>query len=85
METEFEDIDAKDKRKFKIEGGAKIKRTVNRDFKQYGIGKGYILTKINGKEVTTADEAVRILDSNTNRRLLIEMISPAGQIERFRY
>lgn len=85
LETEFEDIDAKDKRKFKIEGGAKIKRTVNRDFKQYGIGKGYILTKINGKEVTTADEAVRILDSNTNRRLLIEMISPAGQIERFRY
>ena len=85
LETEFEDIDAKDKRKFKIEGGAKIKRTVNRDFKQYGIGKGYILTKINGKEVTTAAEAVRILDSNTNRRLLLEMISPAGQIERFRY
>ncbi|WP_299120700.1 trypsin-like peptidase domain-containing protein [uncultured Tenacibaculum sp.] len=83
--TEFEDVNSKDKKKFDIDGGAKIKRTQNRHFKEYGIGEGYILTKINGKKISSAAEAVRILDSNTNRRFLIEMISPSGEIERFRY
>ncbi|WP_272148941.1 trypsin-like peptidase domain-containing protein [Tenacibaculum aiptasiae] len=85
LRTEFEDVNSKDKKKFDINGGAKINRTENRDFKEYGIGKGYILTKINGKKVTSAAEAVRILDSNLNRRFLIEMVSPSGEIERFRY
>ncbi|WP_420553134.1 trypsin-like peptidase domain-containing protein [Tenacibaculum aiptasiae] len=85
LRTEFEDVNSKDKKKFDINGGAKINRTENRDFKEYGIGKGYILTKINGKKVTSAAEAVRILDSNSNRRFLIEMVSPSGEIERFRY
>ncbi|KAB1159677.1 PDZ domain-containing protein [Tenacibaculum aiptasiae] len=85
LRTEFEDVNSKDKKKYSVDGGAKIKRTENRDFKEYGIGKGYILTKINGKKISSAAEAVRILDSNTNRRFLIEMISPSGEIERFRY
>ncbi len=85
LDTEFEDINEKDKKKFKINGGAKIKRTLNKAFKEFKVGKGYIIININGKEITTASEAVKILDSNYNGRFFIKMISPTGQIERFRY
>ncbi len=87
LQTEFEDLTKEDKKKFKIDGGAKIKRTQNVLFKQFEVGKGYILTKVNGKKVNSAKEAVSMLDSSygSGNRLLIEMISPSGQVERFRY
>ncbi len=87
LQTEFEDITNDDKKKFKIESGAKIKRTENIAFKQFDVGEGYILTKINGKKVADAKEAASMLDKTygSGNRLLLEMISPSGQIERFRY
>lgn len=87
LQTEFEEVTKEEKRKFKIEGGAKIKRTENVAFKQFDVGEGYILTKINGKQVSSAKEAVKMLDTNysRNKRLLLEMVSPSGQVERFRY
>ncbi|CAM1349226.1 trypsin-like peptidase domain-containing protein [Tenacibaculum crassostreae] len=87
LNTEFENISKEDKKKFNIDGGAKIRQTQNLAFKQFEVGKGYILTKINGKKVLSAEEAVSMLDNsyNSRNRLLLEMISPTGQIERFRY
>ncbi|WP_299109971.1 trypsin-like peptidase domain-containing protein [uncultured Tenacibaculum sp.] len=87
LQTEFEEVTKEEKQKFKIEGGAKIKRTENVAFKQFDVGEGYILTKINGKQVSSAKEAVKMLDTNysRNKRLLLEMVSPSGQVERFRY
>ncbi len=87
LETEFENITKEDKKRFGIDGGAKIKRTESLAFKQFQVGKGYILTKVNGRKVTTAIEAVKVLDAigYDGKRLVIEMISPTGQIERFRY
>ncbi|MGB1043022.1 MAG: trypsin-like peptidase domain-containing protein [Tenacibaculum sp.] len=87
LQTEFEEISKEDKKKFKIDGGAKIRNTQNAAFKQFEVGKGYILISVNGKKVGSAKEAVSLLDTNYNRsqRLLLEMISPTGQLERFRY
>lgn len=87
LKTEFENISKEDKKKFKIDGGAKITRTQDLAFIQYEVGKGYILTKINGKKVQSAEEAVNLLDASYARdsRLILEMISPSGQLERFRY
>lgn len=87
LQTEFEDLSKEDKRKFDIEGGAKIKRTENAAFKQFDVGEGYILVSVNGKKVNSAKEAVKMVDGNYNRntRMLLEMISPSGQLERFRY
>ncbi|OSY87759.1 serine protease [Tenacibaculum holothuriorum] len=85
LNTEFEDLNSKDKKKFNITGGAKIKRTANPIFKEFEVGEGYILTKVNGQKVNSAAEAVQVLDNNYNKRLILEMISPSGQLERFRY
>lgn len=85
LRTEFEDLKNEDRKKFKISKGAKITRTEDSAFLEVGVGKGYILTKINGKEVESAEDAVRMLDGNYQRRYVLEMINPNGQIERFRY
>ncbi|WGH75789.1 trypsin-like peptidase domain-containing protein [Tenacibaculum tangerinum] len=87
LQTEFEDITKEDKRKFKINAGAKIKRTQNLAFKQFEVGEGYILTEVNGKKITSAKEAVNILDKTygSGKTLYLVMISPSGQLERFRY
>ncbi|WP_064967790.1 trypsin-like peptidase domain-containing protein [Tenacibaculum ovolyticum] len=85
LQTEFENINSEDKKRFNIKGGAKIKRTENRAFKEFEVGKGYILTKVNGENISSPLNAVELLDKGSNRRLLLEMISPSGQIERFRF
>ncbi|CAM1340775.1 trypsin-like peptidase domain-containing protein [Tenacibaculum amylolyticum] len=85
LNTEFKNLDDNDKKKFKISKGAKITRTKDPAFLEVGVGEGYILTKINGKEVESAEDAVRMLDGNYQRRYILEMISPSGQVERFRY
>ncbi|MFV0248335.1 MAG: trypsin-like peptidase domain-containing protein [Tenacibaculum sp.] len=81
----FKDLTESDKKKYNIKGGAKIIATVNQTFIDYNVGKGYVLTKINGKAVNSASEAVDILDRRATSRLVLEMINPKGEIERFRY
>ncbi len=83
--TQFKDLSKEDKEKYGLSGGAKIEITQNRAFLEYNVGKGYILTKINGKNINSASEAVEILDKNQNARFVLEMINPNGEIERFRY
>lgn len=83
--TNFKDITDKDKKMYNIEGGAKIVSTVNRLFLEYNLDKGYILTKINGKSISSASEAISVLDGSQSGRFLLEMINPKGEIERFRY
>ena len=85
LQTEFEELSNDDKKKFKIKKGAKIKRTVDPAFREFGVGQGYILTKVNGQNVTSAEDAVRLIDGNTKGRFILEMINPNGEIERFRY
>ncbi|WP_093668341.1 trypsin-like peptidase domain-containing protein [Tenacibaculum sp. MAR_2009_124] len=83
--TQFKDLTEKEKRKFNIDGGAKITASVNPYFEDYDGLKGYILTKINGENVTSAQHAVELLDSNAKRRYIFEMITPEGKTEMFRY
>ncbi len=82
----LKDLTNKEKKKYKINGGAKIVVNSNRALLYYQVGEGYIITKINGKEVTSASEAASILDSsNADGRMYIEMLNPDGEIERYRF
>ncbi len=85
---ELKDINDSDKKKYKLEGGAKIIRTNRREFVYYKVGKDYIITKINGKSIFKAKEAIDILDSfspRSNERLDIEILSPEGELQRYRF
>lgn len=83
---DFKDLSKKEKRKFGLSKGAKIIRANNKAFQYYNIGKGYVLTKINGKQIENASEAAKILDKYDGRsQLYFEMINPNGEIERYRF
>ncbi len=84
--VQLKDLNNKEKKKFNVSGGAKIIQNNNKILQYYNVGEGYVITKINGKEITNASEAVSILDSyNPNQNMYIEMLSPEGQIEKFRF
>ena len=85
LRTQFKDVSEKERKKFKIDGGAKIAASINPYFKDYDGLKGYILTKINGKKVSSAAHAVELLDNNGSRQFIFEMINPNGEKEIFRY
>lgn len=85
LKTRFKNLSEIDRKKHGIQKGAKIVSTNDLALKQFNVGEGYILIKVNGKEISSANEAANLLDSSSNRRLVLEMISPNGQIERFRY
>ena len=83
---DFKDLTKKDKRKLGVSSGAKIVRANNKAFQYYNVGEGYVLTKINGKQVENASEAAKVLDKYDGKsQLYLEMINPNGEIERYRF
>ena len=84
--VELKDLSKKEQKKLGVSGGAKITATNNKSFQYYRVGAGYILTKINGKEINNASEAVNILDAYTgNQQMILELMSPEGKKEYFRF
>lgn len=83
----LKDLTAKDKKKFGVEYGAKIVgKPSNKGFRYYNVGEGYVLTKINGKNVKSANEPIAILNNYTgNQRMYLEMLNPKGELERYRF
>lgn len=82
----LKDLTEKEKKERKLENGAKIVQTTNPAFVEYNVGEGYVITKINGNKIYSASEAATLLDSysqRSGRRLIIELVSPEGQIERY--
>ncbi|CAM1347087.1 trypsin-like peptidase domain-containing protein [Tenacibaculum insulae] len=84
--VQLKDLTKQERKKYGINGGAKITATNNKGFQYYKVGAGYILTKINGKEVSNASEAVSVLDNHTrNRQMVLELMGPDRQKEYFRF
>jgi len=84
--VQLKDLTEKERKKIGIKGGAKITATNNEGFKYYNVGEGYVVSKINGKEVASASEAVDILDRYSgNQRMYLELISPKGEVERYKF
>jgi len=81
---QLKDLTKKEMKQRKVDNGVKI--LVSAD-KRNNLA-GYIITKINDKEVSNAENAAKLIDqlSNSNyRNNLIELISIKGEKERFRF
>tara|TARA_R110002073_G_scaffold8207_7_gene45924 strand:- start:34129 stop:35511 length:1383 start_codon:yes stop_codon:yes gene_type:complete len=84
FQIELKDLDKTELKEFDISGGAKVIR-------EAPVGKGgssligYVITKINGKSMTTASETAKLLDNLTQRgyRIRVEMITPKGEVEQY--
>lgn len=80
----MKDLDAKELKKLKIEGGAKITQEASRTEEDFSL-IGYIITEVNGNKVKNAKDAQKYLDgfSRQGYRLKVEMINKDGEVERF--
>lgn len=84
--VQLKDLTPKEKKKRGLASGVKITATQNKAFEYYKVGPGYVISKINDKKVTSASEAVSLLNKYTgNQMLALELISPEGKIERYRF
>jgi len=81
----LKDLSKKELKKFEVNGGAKITQNNNKNLQDYGVKTGFIITKINKKEVLNAAEAARILDNSLGKgsSVLIEVINLKGERERY--
>ncbi|PQJ78785.1 trypsin-like peptidase domain-containing protein [Polaribacter porphyrae] len=81
----LKDLTEEEKKKYDLKGGAKIIQNANRTLSYYGVEKGYIISKINKKEVRNASEAKKLIDDSFSSRssLYLELINLNGEIERY--
>ncbi len=66
-----------EKKTLKLEGGAKVEELGEGTFKEIGIKKGFIITKLDRQQVNSPDDIKSILDEKTGG-VLVEGIYPNG-------
>ena len=82
---ELKDLSKKELKSRKIKNGVKIIATGERDANNSI--QNFIITKINDREVNSAEKAVTLLESVANSRysIVIDMINTDGEKERLRF
>ena len=81
---QLKDLTKKEMKQRNVENGVKILSTAD---KRNDLS-GYIITKINDKEVDNAESAAKLIDNlsySNSRNNLIELINDRGEKERFRF
>jgi S1-C subfamily serine protease len=78
---EFENIDAADKKKYKIDSGVRIKEITNDNLKPYYDElKGTIILSIDNAKASDVETVSRIIEKkNENQSVSLEMINKMGQ------
>lgn len=80
----LETISQADKRSFKIESGVKVVELKDGKFKDIGMPRGYIITSVNGKRVSTPSEVKQYTNNEKNLRS-IGGIQPDGTILNYQF
>lgn len=75
--TSFIDLSNADKAKFKLKGGAKIHNLSNNRLRAAGLRQGFVITKIDDKEIKNAEQAAKYLESKKGQ-VIIEGYYPNG-------
>ena len=84
LKLEFKDLSKNDKEEFDISTGAKIIREGSSKYGNSSSLIGYIVTKVNNKEVSDAEEAIKLIDYyyKSGYQIKLEMLNQDGEIER---
>jgi C-terminal processing protease CtpA/Prc len=78
---EFEDIDATDKKQFRISEGIKIKKVNNPEYLEYGeILNDAIILSIDGQKIKDMETASRYLAKKENQKARYQIIAKNGQM-----
>lgn len=78
---EFEDLDAADKKRFRLNEGVKIKDISNEEYMEYAeVLKGSIILRIDGNKINSMEQASRLLNSKANnQKFRVELITQRGE------
>ena len=78
---EFEELDANDKKRFRLNEGVKIKDVSNEEYMEYAeVLKGSIILRIDGNKVSSMEQASRLLNSKANnQKFRVELITQRGE------
>lgn len=78
---EFEELNATDKKRFRLNEGVKIKDVSNEDYMEYAeVLKGSIILRIDGNKVNSMEQASRLLNSKANnQKFRVELITQRGE------
>ncbi|MBP8066826.1 MAG: Do family serine endopeptidase [Flavobacterium sp.] len=78
---EFEELNATDKKRFRLNEGVKIKDVSNEDYMEYAeVLKGSIILRIDGNKVSSMEQASRLLNSKANnQKFRVELITQRGE------
>ena len=81
---ELKDLTKKELKKRNLSNGVKIVRVRQNDSEDNLVN--YLIVKINGKKVYTAEETVKLLDDYSRRgySYVVELVNPKGETERLR-
>lgn len=82
---ELEDLDASDKKRFRLSYGVKIKEVTNEDLSEYAEQlKGGIILKVDSIKATDIETVTRVLSRKSDsQKTQIEMLTNSGEILRF--
>ena len=85
MGISLSDASDSDKKRWKINGGAKLGKIASGQFRnqQPGIGEGFIITRIDKKEIKSAKEAEKLIKESAGVILIEGMYASNGQEEYF--
>lgn len=85
LRIQLKDLTKKEKKKFDIESGAKISRSLNESLTYSGIEEGDILISVNKRKVLDASDAARLLDNAYKSRtsIVLEIMNKKGETERY--
>lgn len=76
----FKEVDKKELKQLKINNGVKIDQLLNGKLRRVGVREGYIVTKVNHKEVSNVDEFTEAINKAKNG-ILLEGIYENGRRE----
>lgn len=75
----FRNLTPEEKSKYRLKSGVQLTETGTGKFKQAGIEKGFIVTRLNNKTVNNTDDLINIVN-NSKGGMLIEGVYPNGMV-----
>jgi len=79
--AKFEEADKEVLKKLRIKNGVEVTELFNGKLKNVGVRKGYIITRVNQKNIKTVDELIETLAQSENNGVLMEGVYENGQRE----
>lgn len=83
--AEFQDLSSSEKKNLRIENGVKINSIKAGKMSSVGIRSGFIITRLNNKTVSSAEDVDNILNSSENNMIMIEGVYPQNPNSKYVY